>query len=155
MTLSERRKQELAAVAAQHPSGLLVPLDVVEYARDPETALHSAFQWDDGKAAESWRLEQARQLIRVTIEVRQVDNEARTLPMYVSIAGDRAKDNGGYRTLASVLTDADLRAQMLETSKMEFVALRNRYRMLQEWAAVFEAIDHVTAEAIPAAEAAA
>ena len=33
---------------------------VLDLAENPRTELHKCFQWDDEKAARSWRLEQAR-----------------------------------------------------------------------------------------------
>lgn len=44
------------------------PSDVVEAARSPKSPMHAQFEWDDSKAAEAHRLEQARYLIR-SIEV--------------------------------------------------------------------------------------
>ena len=42
--------------------GKLRPKDVVEFARNPATALHECFEWDDKKAAVQGRLwEQARE----------------------------------------------------------------------------------------------
>ena len=51
---------ELELIQAMDPAGLLDPRRVVDYARDPDTALHSKFEWDDSLAAEQRRLRQAR-----------------------------------------------------------------------------------------------
>lgn len=45
-------------------SGRLTPELVVRDAEDARSPLHSQFEWDDSKAAEQYRLEQARDLIR-------------------------------------------------------------------------------------------
>ena len=53
----------------RNAGGVLRPEDVVSFAADPDTELHSRFEWDDTEAAQQYRLWQARQLIRVTVTV--------------------------------------------------------------------------------------
>ena len=69
--------QELERIARSAPDGVLTPSAVVESARDEGSPLHDKFEWDDGVAAEAWRLEQARRLIR-TVKV-VVETTERTL----------------------------------------------------------------------------
>jgi hypothetical protein len=65
---TDRVQQELQAIADRH-DGKLPASAVVDFARDPSTALHARFDWDDSEAAEKWRLEQARTIIaRVKID---------------------------------------------------------------------------------------
>jgi hypothetical protein len=62
--------------ALRDGSGRLRPQDVVEAARNPESVLHEHFEWDDDLAAESHRVNQARELIRsvaVNFVVREVE----------------------------------------------------------------------------------
>jgi hypothetical protein len=47
---------------------------VIEAARDPANALHEYFEWDDEKAANAYRIEQARRLIRSSRFPREVDH---------------------------------------------------------------------------------
>jgi hypothetical protein len=50
--------------------GRLTPVEVLEYAKNPDTALHSQFEWDDTVASNRYRLDQARYYIRrVTVAV--------------------------------------------------------------------------------------
>lgn len=39
------------------------PEEIVDKARDESTELHKCFEWDDTKAAERYRLHQARQIV--------------------------------------------------------------------------------------------
>lgn len=55
-------REELLAIREQH--GLLTPRLVVETARDPNHPLHPKFEWDDSIAGESYRRQQAAELIR-------------------------------------------------------------------------------------------
>lgn len=45
------------------PKGQYTPKDVVEKARSRNSPIHRYFEWDDTKAAEKWRLRQAKKLI--------------------------------------------------------------------------------------------
>ena len=56
--------------ALEDRRGRLTPEQVVEAARDENSALHDCFEWDDSTAAEKYRIEQARDLLkRVKIEI--------------------------------------------------------------------------------------
>lgn len=123
----------------EESDGVLRPERVVAFARNPKTALHSRFTWDDTEAAKQHRLWQARQLIKVVI--REIpDTETREpVRAYVSLESDR-KNGGGYRTLVSVLSDDDMRAELLAQAKSEMRRWSDRYRDLTELAKVHEAI---------------
>ncbi len=58
------------AKIAEANAGRLTPGAVVEAARSPNSALHRHFEWDDRKAAEAYRRDQAREIIAV-IRVEQ------------------------------------------------------------------------------------
>jgi len=46
------------------PHGNLDPATVVDAATPATSPLHDYFTWDDGEAADKWRIDEARQLIR-------------------------------------------------------------------------------------------
>ena len=60
---NDETKGHLEAIAAAH-GGTLRPEDVGKAARAADHPLHSRFEWDNAKAAEAHRLDQARSLIR-------------------------------------------------------------------------------------------
>ena len=123
--------QEELDVICKANGGLLRPVDVVEFARDTDTELHSRFTWDDTAAAQSYRLWQAREVIRVGVVTVKADiPETRA---YVSLHDD------GYRTIKSVLRNKERRAAMLEEAFAEFERFEARYRHLEELAKVFDA----------------
>ena len=81
-------------------NGKLDPKEVVDAARDTISPLHDYFEWDDDKAADAYRLEQARTLIRrVKIVVVEAEREYRTV-RYVRDP-EMEQDETGY---VSVLT---------------------------------------------------
>jgi hypothetical protein len=106
--------------------GQLHPQLVVEGARNPTSLLHSHFEWDDRKAAELHRTDQARALIR---SIRVIDEDDQPRPAFLSI---RADDGVGYRAYGDVLTSPDLRQRLLEQATRDLDAWTARYRELRE-----------------------
>lgn len=74
--------QELDAIYSEH--GQITPEAVVQRAAKKSSALHNAFEWNDGQAATEWRLHQARNLIRAVCVVEKPDNEPRQVFVHVA-----------------------------------------------------------------------
>jgi hypothetical protein len=128
---------ELKAIADEH-DGMLLPQDVVEAAKLKSSPLHSYFEWDDKKASYQFRLEQARRLIRVSVDVVEGANKENRV--FVSLTSDRVA-GGGYRTLVSVMSTERGRSALLEDALSELRMFRKKYERLRELAEVFRAID--------------
>lgn len=115
--------------------GLLRPPDVVEFARqNPESALHSQFEWDDSKAAEAHRLWQARQVIAVVVVSN--DQADRNVRAYVSVPGDRRRVGGGYRPVEEALSDRSMREAVIDEVETNIRRLRERCDGFQDLAAI-------------------
>jgi hypothetical protein len=123
--------------------GVLLPEQVVAAAKRESSPLHSQFEWDDGEAAHQFRISQARALIRVYVTVFS-EGGSRESRTYVSLTSDRA-DGGGYRAMVDVLSNEDLRQQLLADAKADMLAFRSKYAALQELAMVFAAMDAAVA----------
>ncbi len=136
-------KEELLHLA-EISGGRLNPKDVVDYAADPETHLHSRFTWDDTKAAEEYRLWQARRVISLEFEVIHLPDKSQETRLFVSLVEDR-KPDGGYRLVTEVLSDAELRQKLIEEALGEFRRVRIKYSTIKELAGIFAAIDEVEA----------
>lgn len=121
-------------------AGVIQPADVVARASDPASAMHNWFQWDDTEAAQAYRLQQARQLLRVFVTVETKDNKP--VRAFVSLGTDRYGE-GGYRTMAEVLSDEEMRAQLLADAVKELRSAERKYRQLQELSGVWSALDEV------------
>ena len=64
-TKTDKIKEELEAIAEGN-RGILRGIDVIRFAQEnQDSTLNSRFQWDDSKAGHQYRLQQARQLIRL------------------------------------------------------------------------------------------
>lgn len=134
--------KELKIIADKH-RGILRAEDVVEAAKPKTHPLHHKFVWDDTKAAYEYRLWQARQLIRVSVEYLERPGGNQQIKAFVSLTPDRENDGGGYRHLIKVLSSADYRVQLLEDALAEMEVFKKKYSELSELAAVFGAMDKV------------
>lgn len=120
--------RELEIIRKQN-HGILRPVDVVSFARDPQTALHAEFEWDDDKAAEQYRLEQARQIIRCAVRV--IGDGRPPIRAYVSLLSDRQAGDS-YRDVFDVMSTPSLRDQLLAQALREAESWRLRYEHLVE-----------------------
>lgn len=137
-----RVREELDRLAARS-GGLLRGEAVVAFAKNPKTALHSRFEWDDAKASHEYRLWQARELIQTYVTV--MASGSKPIRAFVSLRADRKQAGGGYRGIVSVFDDRDLREQLLAEALDEVNHWRDKYRRLQELAPIFAGIDRVAA----------
>ncbi len=125
---SAQRIGEALATVAEAGKGRLTPKAVVEAARDQRNPLHKHFTWDDVEAAASWRLEQARTIIRC-IRVEDADADTGVARAFLSIA-----DKGGtsYRTLDAVKGSRDLQLAVLRQAERDLKAFETRYREIDD-----------------------
>jgi hypothetical protein len=121
--------------------GVLRPEAVVDYARSPETALHSLFTWDDSEAAHQYRLWQAREIIRVRIML--LPGHTKPIRAYVSLTSDRIHPQGGYRAIVDVLGNPEHHEQMVADALREFQIFEAKYRALRELQPLFAAAENV------------
>lgn len=122
--------------------GILTAEAVVEAARPARSPLHSHFEWDNTKAAGQYRIWQARQMLRVVVEYLPGKSD-RVERVFVNLTPDQMEDGGGYRPLVTVLSDTDMRSQLLADALGEFQRMEQKYGRIQELAAVFAAVREV------------
>ena len=111
----------------QSAGGELEPKRVVEMARDLSNPLHPHFEWNDALAAEAYRVDQARNIIRI---VRIVDDAADEPPRaFLSISG---KTGVSYRSLEDVKRSAEFQGALLARAEADLEAFTQRYRELKD-----------------------
>lgn len=130
---------ELRTIAAKN-DGLLKPEYVVESARPVNSPLHTRFTWDDTEAANQYRLQQARQLIRTTIQYIEVDGKDQSFRVFCSLTLDRENDGGGYRETVAVLSNRQYKAQLLSDAQDDMRRFEERYSRLKELSLVIKEI---------------
>ena len=128
---------ESELIALTDTDGFIKPRVVLDWAKDnPTSEVYRQLEWDDAKAAEEHRLSQVRRLI--VIHVRQDDGERAT----ISLVQDRTPE-GGYRHIAPVMTNRELREMAVRQALRELRMFERRYKHLQELAAIFAAANTV------------
>lgn len=110
----------------------LKPRAVLAMAKSNRHPLHKHFEWDNEIAGEAYRLEQARELIRI-IRVEDDEASAGYSPAFYSIT---QKSGTAYHTHAAVKSSADLQLLVLRQAERDLDAFDNRYRELQDICAI-------------------
>lgn len=137
--MASKIREELLKIAADN-GGKLLPETVVEAAKDETSPLHGSFEWDDTEAARTYRLWQARQLISVVVQY--IPGSKHATNTFVSLKSDR-KSGEGYRVMTVVLSDEQLRSQLLADAYDDMQIFRSKYKHLKELVEVFRAMNKV------------
>jgi hypothetical protein len=117
---------------AETNKGTITPEQVVEAARDPRSALHHHFTWDNDAAAHAHRLNEARALIRtVKIDVTVTNFATAKAPQFVRTPDLRQQP--GYISVGILRDDPD---QSLEVLMAEFQRAAMALRRAQAVAVV-------------------
>jgi hypothetical protein len=114
------------AEIAEKANGELLPKDVVDAARDPAHDLHKYFEWNDARAAEQYRIDQARRIIRC---IRVEESGRPPSPAFLSVS-----DTGGtsYRAIEEIRSSAAMQAAVLARAEADLEAFEKRYSNLIE-----------------------
>lgn len=113
----------------QDNGGALTARVVVDAARPIESPLHACFEWDDLRAAELYRENQARQVLASIRVVSQEHGGEQLSRVYVNVieqVGDEMERR--YVPLSRIATDADLYRQVLKRAAMDLQAFEDRYK---------------------------
>ena len=124
----------------------LTPANVVAVARPVESPLHGGFEWDDSAAAEAYRLDQARYILRSIVVVRDADNPKSAIRAFVTVTGDETpadKPQTIYMSIEAALADPVKRDEIVSRARRELDEWRDRYKQIREFSDVFAAIDRV------------
>jgi hypothetical protein len=134
-----------AQVAGEHlenlriiNNGQLTPRAVVDDARQEGSPLHPAFEWDDSVAAERFREEQARYMLRqITVVVPETGTPT-PIRAFVNV---RVEGGQSYTHVVHALSDTELRLQILAQAWKDLQSWREKYKELEELAGIFAAMD--------------
>lgn len=119
--------------------GTLTPQVVVDDARRADSPIHTAFEWDDAIAAEQYRLEQARTLIR-SLKVSYVSPEGTTEKTRAFVSIQRADVPAReYVPIEEVAQDPALAAIVLRDAERQWRELYTRFRHIREFVALVQA----------------
>lgn len=126
--------------------GEFTPADVVEAARPKKSPMHNCFEWDDTKAAEAHRLNQARHMVqRIRVVVKTERSDARPVKAYHSVvvmADDGQSGTRRYVSTATISHDTDLSEQVVVQARCELETWKKKYEECRTvFGGVFDAIE--------------
>ena len=114
-------------------NGNITPDSVVEKARKSSSILHSVFEWNNTHAAELYRIDQARTLIRniVTFTVFKEEKNDPIEPVraFVHIVDSKVK---GYKTISTVVNSPYDYDYMMKCAREELRAFARKYAILSK-----------------------
>lgn len=115
----------------QQRDGGATPAALVEESRPPMAPLHTAFEWDDSVAAEQYRQEQARQVIRAVVLVPEPEKREQTpvVRAFVSIANPAGPNPQSrmYKPVLAVLENPAEADELKRRLRNDLLRLRQRY----------------------------
>lgn len=112
------------------------PQQIVDKARSKDTELHKCFEWDNKKAAENYRLYQARNVTNHLVFVTQEHKENYEVRVFQKVNKDR-----GYIQTRVIFQNEDMHGQLLQNAYRELATFTAKYRSLTELEELFEVID--------------
>lgn len=118
----------------------LTPEVVLEDARRPRSPLHKYFEWDDSSAAESWRLNQARALVRSVRVVFESDDKevSHDMRAFISVVGEDKKRV--YMPSVEAMADDEIFEQVLQQLTRDINGLKKRYAKYREFSTFFRSL---------------
>ena len=113
------------------------PQNIVDYAEaHPKSELHKCFTWDDSKAANEFRKQQARRVIQLLVFQDEKEEE----PTKIRVM-QRASES--YEPVKMIVRDKDEYKALLARAKAELKAFKERYKNLVELEQILELIDEL------------
>ena len=131
-------KADAQRVADEIGENSITPERVLEKARNDENSeLHKCFEWNDGIAAEKYRLIQARKIIinLAYVPKEKTDESVRCFQI--------TREKSVYMPTKQFLVNNDEYQDLLKRAKVELESFKRRYATLSELETVFEAIESI------------
>lgn len=124
-------------------NGNLTPEDVLEAATPAKSPIHRFFEWNDTDAAQRYRQEQARYLIRMLVVV----NQEGSVPLRAVVSvRPGTSTQPVYRDREEVMADPELREQVIVQALREYNALTLKYYDVEELHPIADVVEKVRAD---------
>ena len=130
-------KADAQKVAEEIGFGKFTPMEVLEKAKDETTELHKCFEWNDSIAAEKYRLEQAKNIIRMLVYEKET-KEQQVVRYYA-----KTETKHVYQPTKQFLVQEDEYQGLLRRALAELEAFKNKYHTLTELESIFEALETI------------
>ena len=123
--------------------GVVTPARLVAVSEPKDAPLHGEFEWADDIAAQKYREEQARQIIKniVIVEVSEGITEHEPIKCWVN--SDRAfvptdERTHRYVPLDTALNNINWRDNLIEMAKKDMIAFMHKYSRLNELSKIID-----------------
>lgn len=109
--------------------------ELVDASREEGAPLHGCFEWDDSIAAERYRNDQAKAIMRgIVVESVGEPDKADGVRAFVHVQST-------YQPLEVVIRDADKRGELLAQAMRDMESFKRKYEMIEQVKPVIDAID--------------
>lgn len=115
----------------------VTPQNIVELARNENSAIHNDFEWNDTIAGEKYRHIQAREMIQLLV-IEPVKKEQQPVRVF-QITTQR----NTYQPTKLILRNEDEYQSLLNRIHAELEAIQKRIKGITEYEPVYEAIEKV------------
>ena len=122
--------------------GYLKPNVIVKEAESETALLHTCFEWNNTTAAQKYRENQAKAIIRniVTVYKETEDQAEIKTRAFVHVS---TEETTSYLDINSVIVDDELRKNLLDQAKKELLAFQTKYKTLNELSIIFDCIKQI------------
>lgn len=131
----------------QREQSVITPESVIRAASQKASILHSAFEWNDTKAAHSYRLWQARMLIRSVYIVDSADKNSQPVRAFVNICPEDDSEefimDRGYVFTPTIASKANYQSQVLNYALDQLKGWRKRFGDYKQFFGVVKEIDKI------------
>lgn len=127
--------------------GELTPPKLVEVSRPEDAPLHKCFEWDDAKAAEGYRVIQARKIIQAIEIVREDVETEDAKPVQIrAFHALQDEETNSYESLEHILSDEEKTERLMELAVRDMQIFRDKYQTIERLSKVFDAMEEVMEE---------
>lgn len=110
---------------------------LLDASMEESAPLHNEFEWDDKKAAEAHRENQARYIIRMLCVKNESVKEITPVRAFFQSTTEK------FENIEVIINKEEKRSALLNIALKELTAFKNKYRMLSELKPVFEVVDYI------------
>lgn len=111
--------------------GEVTPQIMVDDARPDEALMHPLYEWDDSKAAEKYRCNQAKKIMSELIVVKvETPVEEEQVPVRAFVSVKPRNETASFRPTVIAMSDENTKEIVLENARAELRAFDRKYRGL-------------------------
>lgn len=124
---NENLRNAITDLYEQH--GYVKPSDLIRMAEPEDSLIHSAFEWDNKKAGDEYRLIQARQYIR---KIKIKFGERQESLVHIPVKINHTTREGEYKPVSVVVQSLDEYERALKEMLRRLTAIENSIDELKE-----------------------